>query len=106
MSETTLLLEDDREIGRKVWVTYNELGHPIRALVEQDADAIIEHNRLALDASEGRKFGDYSLASSMPLTLFEKLGMQDAVNAQDRRYISKVLNNSDYSKFRASKGRV
>ncbi len=104
MSETTLLLERDEV--REVWVTYNELGHPIRAVVLQNVDAIVEANKQALDMAAGKKFGDYNRVASVPLTFLEKTGLQDAINAGDRRFMSKVLNDGDYAGFRTSRGKV
>lgn len=101
-----VLFEDDKEIGRKVWLIFNDHGEVIGAHVEQNIDQIIEANRQAEIASHGQKFGDYNRIASVPLTSFEKLGLGDAIDHQDNRYIKKVLNDSDYSGFRTSRGKV
>jgi hypothetical protein len=51
-------------------------------------------------------FGDYRPLASVPLTFFEKTGLGDAVDAGDRRFISKILNDGDHKKFRTSRGDV
>lgn len=101
-----LLFDDDREIGRKVWLGYDEKGQFRAAHVEQEVDQIIENNKAALDLSVGQKFGDYNRIASVPLTFLEQKGLDQAIDAGDRRYISKVLNDSDHSGFRTSRGKV
>lgn len=107
MADHRVLFDDDPEIGRKVWLVFDERGNMKGAHVEQQADKIIEANRLALEESVSRgRFGDYNRVASVPLTFLEKTGLQDAINAGDRRYLAKVLNDSDNAKFRTSRGRV
>jgi hypothetical protein len=100
------LFDDDREIGRKVWLGFDEKGQLRAAHVEQDVDQIIEENKTLMDLSMGRKFGDYNLVASVPLTFFEQKGLDQAIDAGDRKYLSKVLNDSDHAGFRTSRGKV
>jgi hypothetical protein len=101
-----LLLEDDPEMRRKVWVGYDRAGTPRSARVEQEVDDIIEANAEAEKATHGARFGDYNRVASVPLTFIEKTGLDQAIDARDRRYISKILNDGDFQKFRTSRGRV
>ncbi len=101
-----VLFEDDREIGRKTYIGYDEKGNPRGAHVEQEIDAILEANQNILNQRGNDRFGDYSLAASVPLTFMEKTGLSDAISAGDRRYMSKLLNDPDHSKLRTSRGRV
>lgn len=101
-----MLFDDDREIGRKVWLGYDEKGQFRAAHVEQEVDQIIENNKAALDLSAGRKFGDYNRVASVPLTFLEQKGLDQAIDAGDRKYLSKVLNDSDHAGFRTSRGKV
>ena len=101
-----LLFDDDREIGRKVWLGYDATGKFRAAHVEQEVDAVLEANAALEKESYGKRFGDYNLVASVPLTAFEKAGLGDAIDGQDRRYLSRYLNDSDHSKFRTSRGRV
>lgn len=105
-SLTWMLFDDDPEIGRKVWLGYDDKGQFKAAHVEQEIDAVLEANAEAEKASHGQRFGDYNRIASVPLTFFEKTGLGDAVDARDQRYISKILNDTDFSKFRTSRGRV
>ena len=106
MADHRVLFDDDREIGRKVWLVFDEKGNMRGAHVEQEVDSILDANAEAEKASQGTKFGDYNRIASLPLTFFEKSGIGDAVDAGDRRYLSKILNDADHKKFRTSRGRV
>jgi len=101
-----LLLEQDAEIGRTVWVGYDKTGIPRAAHVEQEIDAILDANSEAEKATHGVRFGDYQRVASVPLTFFEKTGLGEAIDGGDRRYLSRILNDADNSKFRTSRGRV
>ncbi len=101
-----VLFDDDPVIGRKTWLLFDERGNIRGAYVEQDVDAIVAQNREAEKATHGVRFGDYNRVASVPLTFLEKTGLGDAVDQGDRRFMSKLLNDSDYSGFRTSRGRV
>jgi len=101
-----VLLEHDIELQRKTYVGYDDKGVPRGAHVEQEVDPILAQNARTRSANAGQKWGDYKPGASIPLTLFEKLGLQDAISSRDRRYISKILNDSDYEKLRTSEGKV
>lgn len=101
-----LLLEDDPEIRRKVWVGYDNEGVARSAHVEQEVDDIIAQNAEAEKATHGARFSDYNRVASVPLTFIEKTGLDQAIDARDRRYLSKILNDSDFAKFRTSRGKV
>ena len=75
-------------------------------MAEQEVDDIMEANAEAEKAAHGKRFGDYNRVASIPLTFYEKTGIGDAINARDKRYISKVLNDADNRKFRTSRGNV
>ena len=100
------LFDDDQEIGRKVWIGFDDKGEPRAAHVEQEVDDILAANIEAEKATHGRRFGDYNRVASVPLTMWEKTGLGEAIDADDRRYLSKVLNDGDNRKFRTSRGQV
>jgi hypothetical protein len=100
------LFDDDPEIGRKVWLGFDDKGQMKAAHVEQNIDQILEDNAEAEKLSHGQRFGDYNRIASVPLTFYEKTGLGDAVDAGDRKYLSKVLNDPDNSRLRTSRGKV
>lgn len=106
MADHRVLFEHDPEIGRTVWLVFDDKGNMKGAHVEQEVDSIIAENAELEKASQGVRFGDYNKVASVPLTFFEKTGMGDAIDAGDRRYLSKILNDADNKKFRTSRGRV
>ena len=101
-----VLFEDDCEMMRKTYIGYDDKGIPRGAHVEQEIDPILKQNALTRSVNQGQKWGDYKPSASIPLTLYEKLGMGDAIKSRDRRYLSKILNDGDYSKLRTSEGKV
>jgi hypothetical protein len=106
MTDHRVFFEHDAEIKRTVWLVFNEKGQLRGAHVEQDVTAIFEANAEAEKATHGQRFGDYNRAASVPLTLMEKTGLDQAIDGRDDRYVSKILNDSDFSKLRTSRGRV
>lgn len=106
MTDHRVFFEHDPEIGRTVWLVFDDQGRMKGAHVEQNVDAILEANAEAEKLTQGVRFGDYNRAASVPLTFLEKSGLGDAIDARDQRYVSKVLNDSDNAKFRTSRGRV
>jgi len=106
VTDHRVFFEYDPEIRRTVWLVFDDKGNLRGAHVEQEIDAILDANAEAEKATHGVRFGDYNRVASVPLTFFEKSGLGDAIDARDDRFISKVLNDSDNSKFRTSRGRV
>lgn len=106
MTDHRVFFEHDPEIGRTVWLVYDEYGRLCGAHVEQEVDAILEANAEAEKLTHGRPFGDYNRVASVPLTFFEKTGLGEAVDGGDRNYISKILNDADNAKLRTSRGKV
>lgn len=106
VADHKILFDHDPEIGRTVWLIFDEKGQLRGAHVEQEVDEIFEMNRMALDLSSGTRFGDYNRVASVPLTFFEKTGLGDAIDAGDRKYLSKVLNDPENAKLRTSRGKV
>jgi hypothetical protein len=101
-----VFFEHDPEIGRTVWLGYDDEGNPRGAHVEQEVDPILAANAEAEKLTHGQRFGDWNHAASVPLTFLEKTGLGEAIDARDKRYISKILNDADYRGFRTSRGRV
>ena len=106
MPDHRVLFDHDPEIGRTVWLVFDDKGNMKGAHVEQDIDAIVKANAEAEKATHGARFGDYNRVASVPLTFIEKTGLDQAIDARDRRYISKILNDGDFQKFRTSRGQV
>lgn len=106
MGDHRVFFEYDPEIRRTVWLVFDEAGRMKGAHVEQEVDDILSLNAEAEKATHGVRFGDYNRVASVPLTFLEKTGLGDAIDARDKRYISKVLNDADNARLRTSRGKV
>lgn len=95
----------DAETRTKVWFRLLAAGGT-EFRIEQDADLILAANAEAEKASHGRRFGEWNRVASVPLRMMESTGLDVAIDMKDDRYVSKLLNDPDYSKLRTSRGRV
>ena len=106
MADHRVFFDYDPEIGRTVWLVFDDKGNMKGAHVEQEVDSILDANAEMEKSTNGTPFGDYRPLASVPLTFFEKTGLGEAIDAGDRRYLSKILNDADHKRFRTSRGRV
>lgn len=71
-----------------------------------ELERVLAENGEAEKATHGVRFGEWNRVASVPLALLNSTGLDTAVQMRDDRYVSKVLNDSDFAKFRTSRGRV
>lgn len=101
------LFDHDPLTGRKVWFSLDEAPEGKTAWrVEMPVDDVIAANAEAEKATHGARLPEWNRVASVPLNIMEKVGLDVAVQSKDDRFLSKVLNDSDFSKFRTSRGRV
>jgi len=106
MADRRVFFAYDEDIKRTTWLIFNDRGEIKGAHTEQEVDDIVAVNAEAEKLTHGQRFGEWNRAASVPLTFLEKTGLGEAIDAGDRRYMSKILNDSDYSGFRTSRGKV
>lgn len=101
------LFDTDPMTGRKVWFSLDE-GPPGKTLwrVEMPIDGLADANAEAEKATHGLRLPEWNRVASVPLNILEKTQLDTAIQMGDSKYVGKVLNDSDYSKFRTSRGRV
>lgn len=101
------LFSEDEMTGRKVWMSLDE-GPPGKTLwrVEMPVEGLVDANAEAEKATHGVRFGDWNRVASVPLNILEKTQLDTAIQMGDDKYVSKVLNDSDYRGFRTSRGQV
>lgn len=101
------LFDHDPVTGRKIWMSLDE-GPDGTTLwrVEVPIDDLIDQNAEAEKLTHGQKLPDWNRVASVPFNIMEKTGLDVAIQAKDDRFLSKFLNDADYSKFRTSRGRV
>lgn len=99
-----VLVDFDHWSGRSVWsyfdgqTTHMRVDYPVEGLIRQN-----EEERKS--APSGWK-GDWHKVASVPLNMAYSSGLVEAQNQHDDKFISKLLNDSDFSKFRTKSGSV
>lgn len=89
---------------KAVWLLEID-GLPVATCVTECPTPILEDNQRDRADSAGKRWGDGAVVARIPLGLyFEKLG--PAKQAGDDRYIKRILNDGDYSKWRTKDGRI
>lgn len=101
------LFSEDALTGRKVWMSLDE-GPPGKTLwrIEMPIDGLADANAEAEKLTQGVRLPEWNRVASIPLNILEKTQLDTAIQMGDDKYVSKVLNDSDLSKFRTSRGRV
>ncbi len=100
------LFEYDAQTDRHTYLLFNDRGEIVGFETEQKIDDIITENDKFRAMNEGRKYDTYKPTMSIPLTLYEKLGMREAIKQKDKKFIAKIANSSDYAKLRTSDGKL
>jgi hypothetical protein len=99
------LLAHDPETGVKHW--WLDLGNG-QAVIRTDTpvDELLEENAARYNDSADRRFGDGQIVASIPLDIYVHSGLREALLQQDRRFVSRWLNDSDHRRFRTFRGRI
>jgi len=91
--------------GTKVWWRDNPDGTTtIRH--DEPCDALFDLNRMEYNESGNAPMGDWVKLASVPLNFSHASGLSEAIAQKDRGFLRKILNDSDYQKFRTHKARV
>ena len=102
------LIDTDLEQGRYTYAFIE--GDKVKAIRVDVPTTALERlayeNGEAEKATHGRRFGDWNRVASVPLPLLSHMGLDTAIQMGDDRYVSKILNDSDHSKLRTSRGKV
>ncbi len=98
------MIDHEMATGRTVWMTEQDGQYVFR--VDMPLDDIFDQNNDAVIETIGRKFGDYNRVASIPHHLIYQNGVDDALQQQDGRWLSRWLNDADNRKFRTSRGSV
>ena len=89
--------------GRTIWVLHSPDGTTTYR-VDTPVDPILEANAEAEKLTHGARFGDWVRVASIPLQHYHASGMADAVVQDDHGFISRMINDGEYAKFRTSRG--
>ena len=94
----------ERSYNKVLWMA--EISDGVFATCAQErVDPILDSNQEAFNSSAGQRWGDGKIVASIPMSeYFDKF--VPARQAGDDKYIKKLLNDSDYSKFRRFGGKI
>jgi hypothetical protein len=100
------LLSFDPVTGKTDWMKGDVEGHhQLKVRTVMPADELLALAAAERQMDTGNWTGDMYRVSTMPHFLWERL-LGEATRQDDQKYISKVLNDPDYAKFRTKAGRV
>lgn len=87
------------------WLMHDDEKTVTIRRIQHNTAAILEANKAERNANAGKRWGDGRKVATIPLLVFDKLGLNDAMANADNNYLRKVLNNSDYANLRTFEGR-
>jgi hypothetical protein len=82
-----------------------DLGTHIAVRTIYPSDDLMDLNAERRAENAGKKWGDGAVAASVPLNFYFQ-HMAEARQNGDSKYIKKLLNDSDFSKFRTKEGKL
>lgn len=99
------LFSHDPQVGITKWYMMLDNGDVVFKTEYTKMDAVIARNKIAYNESIGKRWGDGQRAASIPMPMFFK-HLAEAQKADDKKYISKWLNDPDHRAFRTFHGKV
>jgi hypothetical protein len=102
------LLSFDPVTGKTDWMKLEgdvEGQHQLKVRTVMPVDDLLALAAADRQMDSGDWTGDMYRVSTMPIHLHERL-LGEAIRQDDQKYVSKVLNDPDYAKFRTKAGRV
>lgn len=102
------LLSFDPVTGKTDWMKLEgdvEGHHQLKVRTVMPVDGLLALAEAERQMDSGNWKGDMHRVSTLPIHLHERL-LGEAIRQDDQKYISKVLNDPDWSKFRTKGGRV
>lgn len=77
-----------------------------RRVIQHNVNQMLDANQREFNAQLGSKWGDGKKVATVPTPVWARLGLDDAFSNGDWTKIKRVLNNSDFSRFRTFKGNL
>lgn len=99
-----VLFDHDFKLKRTVWARQNPDGSTTYR-TDYHVDDTIEANAAMRNAASKGWKGDWHKVASIPLNVFHDQ-LAEASRQDDRKFISRFLNDSDNAKWRSKEGRV
>lgn len=98
------LFDADISLGRYVWRRTNDDG-TVTFRTDYHVDQSLDANAAARNMAEPGWKNDWHRVASIPLNVFWDQ-LAGPSKQDDRKFISRWLNDSDHAKFRTKEGRV
>jgi hypothetical protein len=100
------LIDWDPKTNRTVWAMHD--GNKVIIRTDTPVQETIEQNAIARNSAAPDWKGDYHRIASVPMALLydRNLGLNEAIQQGDDRYVSRWLNDADNRAFRTKEGRV
>ena len=88
------------------WLMHDDQKSFTIRRIQHRIDAFLDANMVERNANSGKRWGEGRKVATVPLLVFEKLGLNEAVQNGDQGYLNKVLNDADNAKLRTFEGRL
>ena len=103
-------IDDDPVTGiaEWAWLEKDVSGEIVRMhykRIQHNSDLLFRENKFLFNESQGQRWGDGKVVSSIPMNIFEG-ALGEAAAAKDNKYIRKFLNDPDNRKFRTFEGNL
>ncbi len=100
------LIEYDPFTDISEWWLYRGDGSFTIRKIQHNVCDILDANQAELNSQLSSRWGEGKKVASIPLVVFESLGLDDALAAGDTAHMKRVLNDGDYAKLRTFKGNL
>lgn len=100
------LIDWDPFSGISEWWLYHDDGSFTIRKVQHNTHAILQANANERAENAGKRWGDGRKVATIPLTVFNALGLDDAIANKDSGYLKKKLNDADFKNFRTFEGNL
>lgn len=98
------LVDYDYASGRSVWSLFD--GEKTVYRIDYPVAQTLEQNAIARSSTPSGWKGDWHRVASIPLNMVHDSGLSEAISGKDDKFVSKLLNDSDYRGFRTKEGVV
>jgi len=99
-----VLVDYDHFSGRSVWSMFN--GEKTVYRIDYPVDKLVTQNQTERNNAPQGWQGDWHKVASVPLNMAYDSGLVEAMNQNDDKFISRMLNDSDNRAWRTKDGRV
>lgn len=100
------LVDFDPFTDTSEWYLYNGDNTITIRKIAHNVDQLLDANAEEFNAHLNARWGDGKKVASIPPALFEELGLDKALQEGDKAHFKRIINDSDFAKFRTFGGRI